>query len=406
MVTVKVLGLDVSKSSVSLCLLTSKPESVRQFYYNYDFVDVPANKTGIEILLGLKPDIAICEPTGTNYSRLWCEHLVRAGVEVCLVGHQELRYYRQHHLNLPDKDDHADAFALACYWFDHHESVSRFVLQGTVESERMRELILLLQHLNRIQSPVINRLRQELSWQFPEVAQVDSKRGKKGLAPLLWAWIAKERESKKYDAMYSNSVGHGLNQTVRARSAIICALQKQEFEVEAELVGLLKSSCFTPYCKVFQEFGFGLRTSATLLSYIYPVDKFFGGGNQPEVEVSRGRISGKPTKKHLSLRRFQKFLGLAPSNNSSGDLKKQTTSSGSSLCRKCLWQWVFCRLEPRSRRLDNEVTRSLCTYLDQEKKSGKPIRLVRARVAARAVKLLFRELVKEIGQNSNTSHGC
>ncbi len=76
-----------------------------------------ANSEGIKALLALKPDIAVMEPTGVNYSRLWGTHLARAGVEVRLVGHKELRNYRSSHLSLPDKDDDADALALACYYW-------------------------------------------------------------------------------------------------------------------------------------------------------------------------------------------------------------------------------------------------------------------------------------------------
>ncbi|BAY10281.1 hypothetical protein NIES2098_34470 [Calothrix sp. NIES-2098] len=108
---IKVLGLDISKSSVSACLLLEKPISPRQFYYEHQFLKIEANSTGIRKLLDLKPDVAIMEPTGNNYSKLWGTHLARAGVEVRLVGHKELRSYRANHLALPDKDDDADSFS-------------------------------------------------------------------------------------------------------------------------------------------------------------------------------------------------------------------------------------------------------------------------------------------------------
>jgi hypothetical protein len=111
---IKVLGLDVSKSSISACLLTVKPASPRQFYYDCPFYKFSANSAGIKQLLELNADVAIMEPTGTNYSKLWGTHLARSGVEVRLVGHRELKNYRAHHLALPDKDDDADALALAC----------------------------------------------------------------------------------------------------------------------------------------------------------------------------------------------------------------------------------------------------------------------------------------------------
>jgi len=71
--------------------------------------------------------IAVMEPTGVNYQLLWGTHLARVGVEVRLVGHKELRSFREHHLGLPDKDDDADALALAIYGWDYLEVPRRFV---------------------------------------------------------------------------------------------------------------------------------------------------------------------------------------------------------------------------------------------------------------------------------------
>lgn len=70
----------------------------------------------------LSDRIAIREPTGVNYQLLWGTQLAMVGVEVCLVGHKELRSFREHHLGLPDKDDDADALALAIYGCDYLES--------------------------------------------------------------------------------------------------------------------------------------------------------------------------------------------------------------------------------------------------------------------------------------------
>jgi hypothetical protein len=67
------------------------------------------------------------EPTGVNYQLLWGTQLARAGVEVRLVRDKELRSFREHHLGLPDKDDDADALALAIYGWDYLESPRRFV---------------------------------------------------------------------------------------------------------------------------------------------------------------------------------------------------------------------------------------------------------------------------------------
>ncbi len=388
----RILGLDISKSSISACLITEKPALPRQFYYQANFWKLEANAKGFAELLALKPDVAILEPTGVNYSKIWRVHLERAGVEVKQVGHKELRSYRQHHLGLPDKDDDADSLALACYYFDYAEDPGRFVQNRDETIIRIRELVLRLAHLNRIQSPIINRLRQDLAWQFPEIAL---RRGYRATdsetVPLLWAWLAGERTSKKYDQLYAQSVGLGINNSVRSHALRLCEIHREEISIESELRQLLKDSRFIPYRKVFKNFGFGLRLEGIILSQIFPIENFLLDG-KPEVQVKKGRNSKKPTKRYLSLRRFQKALGLAPTLEQSGDMKKAKMRGGSQLCRKSFWQWVFTRIEPQRSRLKNEIGQILGKQLDNEKASGRPIKLVRMRVAAHAVRLLFKEL--------------
>ncbi|WGV25961.1 IS110 family transposase [Halotia branconii] len=394
----RILGLDISKSSVVACLLTDKPDQPRQFYYECPFYCLSANSQGIKQLLELKPDIALMEPTGNNYSKLWGTHLARAGVEVRLVGHRELRNYRANHLALPDKDDDADSLALACYYFDYHSDQRRFVQIRDQTIVKIRELVLRLAHLNRVQSPIINRLRQDLAWQFPEVAQVRSCRGKAGLVPLLWGWLAQIRDSKRYDNLYKTTAGLGINDTVRYHAERLCNLQREELAIETELQQLLSDARFQPYLKVFHSFGFGDRLSAIVLSQIYPLAGFLDENGKPEVKIRQGRNSKKPTKRHLSLRRFQKALGVAPSLEASGDSRKVKVVGGSDLCRIALWQWVFTRIEPQRSRLKNDIGQALGEKLDTEKAAGRPVKLVRMKIAAIGTRLLFRELVKVLAE--------
>ncbi|MEH1870661.1 IS110 family transposase [Nostoc sp.] len=391
---IRILGLDVSKSSVSACLLLEKPEDPRQFYYECPFFKLSADVKGIQDLLALNGDIALLEPTGSNYSKLWGTHLARAGVEVRLVGHKELRNYRANHLALPDKDDDADALALACYYFDYQQDPRRFVQIRDRAIARIRELVLRLAHLNRVQSPIVNRARQDLAWQFPEIALVKSRRGESGEVPLLWGWLAHERKSSRYDRLYEQSVGLGITETVRQHAIRICNLQREEYVIEVELRELLADPRFDHYRTVFRRFGFGDRLSSVIISQIYPIEGFLGADGKPEVKIRQGRNSKKPTKRHLSLRRFQKALGAAPSLEASGDSRKAKVVGGSDLCRKSLWQWVFTRIEPKRSRLKNDIGKILGEQLDSEKAAGRPVKLVRNRVAAKGARLLFRELVK------------
>jgi hypothetical protein len=340
----------------------------------------------------LRPEIAILEPTGMNYSKFWVEHLTRAGVEVRFVGHKQLRNYRENHLGLPDKDDDADALAIACYGFDYGNDLSRFVQVRDRLISRMRELVLRLNHLSRIQSPIINRARQDLAWQFPEIALVVSVRGVSGKVPLMWGWLAGERSSKRYDRLYSQTAGMGLNDSVKFHAQRICSLQTEEQLIESELAVILADERFSSYREVFQKFNFGDRLQAIILSQVFPLENYLGEDGKPIIKIRKGRKSGQPTKRHLSLRKFQKALGVAPSQESSGDIAKSKVSGGSALCRRALWQWVFSAVEPVKRRT-NPLLIELGKFLDDEKSAGKPVKLIRMRVAVKAVKLLFKELV-------------
>jgi len=401
---IQILGLDISKASVSACLISEKVDEPKEFYYRYKFHKFNATAHGISELLALigvenvTNTIAIMEPTGINYQMLWGTQLARARIEVRLVGHKELRSFREHHLGLPDKDDDADALALAIYGWDYLDNPRRFVQIRDYTIAHIRRLVLRLAHLNRVQSPIINRARQDLAWQFPEAALIKSLRsGEK--VPLLWGWLCNERQSAKYDLLYEQSIGSGITDEVRRHAARICDLQREEILLEFELSKLVGLPRFLPYRKVFARFGFGRRVEALLLSQIFPLENYLAADGKPDVKIRTGRRSGKPTKRHLSLRRFCKALGYAPSQESSGDLQKSKVVGGSDLCRKALWQWVFTRLEVKRCRMANDIGDRLGEIMDAEKASGRPVRLVRSRVAAKAVKMLFKELVRELVHN-------
>ncbi|WP_293212420.1 MULTISPECIES: transposase [unclassified Microcoleus] len=393
----RVLGLDVCKSSVVGCLLTERPDRPRDSYHSLEFFTIKADAAGIKQLLELKPDVALMEPTGINYQRLWGTQLAKAGVKVCLVSNNRLPAYRNT-LDLPDKDDEVDALALACYYFDYQHLPRRFLQVRDTTIVRVRELCFRLSHYNRVQSPIINRLRQDLAWQFPEVMNVRSLLGASGdLPPLLWGWISEQRNSAKYDRLYATTVGSGLIDETRFAAKMLCDLQLQERKIELELFELVNSDMrFLPYRKVFAQFGFGLRAQALILSQIYPIENFFGDNGEPEIVISRGRNSKKPTKKRYSERRFMKTLGVAPTRAWSGDEQKKSYQSGSDVCRVALWQWIFTRIEPSRSRLCNPIGEKLSAYYVECKNQKQPVKLVRSRLAAKAVRMLWRELVREI----------
>ena len=180
-----ILGIDVSKSSVTCHILPQYPVGGLQnywmktrnkasslylvFYSNpdakrkqksaFDFADyVAANK----------PDYAILEPTGNHYSRLWASILNKLEVKILWVGHVELRRYRGGK-NLPNKSDPADALAMAAYGHDPDHKLESgelnmryFLMHRPEPIDELRDLCQQLEHLNRVQSPIANYSRQLL----------------------------------------------------------------------------------------------------------------------------------------------------------------------------------------------------------------------------------------------------
>lgn len=123
----RVLGLDICKSSIVGCLLTQRPTQPRQAYHSLEFCKLKADAGGIKQLLNLDPHVAVIRPTRSNYQRSWTIQLARAGVEVRLVGNK-LPSYRKNTLDLPDKDDKANALALGCYYFDYQHLPQQFLV--------------------------------------------------------------------------------------------------------------------------------------------------------------------------------------------------------------------------------------------------------------------------------------
>lgn len=392
----RVAGIDVCRGSVVVCCLEERPCDPRSFHLSYSFHTFAANADGIRELLALSIQVAVLEPTGVHYARIWIRILARNGVEIRLVGHDKLKAYRKH-LDLPFKNDKADSLALACYFFDYSEQAERFIRIRIPKVERIRELILQLNSINRVQSPAINRLRQGLEHEFPEIAKITSIRREgdvEDCSPPLFAWLAQrevtKRTTNKYNKMKQDSIGLGVSDFTRVYASILCDLSNLESQIERELEDLLSRPIFSTYLQVFDKFGFGLRIRSQLICQVYPFEGFLENG-RPIVRFTPGR-NGKLTKKHLSLRRFKSALGMAPMDQSSGKSKK-TIVGGSGDSRKALWLWVHHLVEPAKNRVRNEITQELGILCDKFKAGGMKPNLARSKVAAEAVNRLFKELV-------------
>ena len=280
-----VIGIDIAKDFIIDVAMTSRPADPRQFYRTCSFLKLEPNEKDIARLLALKPDVAVMEPTGINYLKIWESKLEAAGVEIKFVGHRELRHYRGSTLQLPDKDDLADAIALGCYYFDSHQFGLRFVPRRDPTIVQLREWVLRLGHLARVQNPIINRLRQDLAWQFPETANKTLD------ATLFWAWLAGEKPSTQYDGALAQSCGSGLTSRTREQAAMLLDIHRQEKAIETRISQLMGDERFVPYRKVLARFGFGRRVEAMLLSEIFPVEMFLAPmGDRKSNTIARANL--------------------------------------------------------------------------------------------------------------------
>lgn len=392
--TLKVLGLDVCKNRVVGCLLLEMPDNPQRFYRSGEFFTLTNDRRGLDLLEAIGPTVALLEPTGIHYAKFWLHHLRVRGVEIRMVHNSRLPSFRSE-LGLPDKDDEADALALACYYFVHHANPQKFLDIRDATTARIRELSLELAHLNRVQSPLINKLRQRLAWQWPEVAHREIKR-RSDVPPLLLGFIAGERKSARLDRELAATTGTGLDENTKFSASMLTAIHWQEMSIERELRSLCHEPQYAPYLRAFKRFGFGERVSAIVLAQIFPIERFFGPDGKPEVYRKKCRKSGKISTHHLSLRRFKKILGGSPVRDWSGD-KKQSKKSGSGMCRTTMWQWVFCRIEvKRSRTVKSEEFKRLCNYYDELRRSRLSGPQTRMKVVSKAIDLLFRAICEEL----------
>ena len=445
-----ILGIDVSKSSVTTHILTQYPKGGLQAYWNktrnkastlypafYSNPDAKNQQKSAfdfaDYLAEIKPDYAILEPTGNHYSRLWASILNKLEIKMLWVGHVELRRYRGGK-NLPNKSDPADALAMAAYGHDPDHRLETgelnlryFLMHRPEPIDELRDLCQQLEHLNRVQSPIVNYARQLLAWQFPEVAHTKSASGKTGFLPPLWGWLAKRLEispagktriENRYKISIAKDYGIEIDPILELHAEWMCDISLYEQRLEARISEMLSCSAFTPYMSVFNKFGFGLRVRSRLLTRIYPFESFLGVNGKPVIEyevrevkktererkdaqTTVRRLAGdtKRIKRNRSRDTFKMRLGMGTVLEQSGDGLVEKPS-GSSLCRISLWQYVLTGVET-GRLPSNDLTKELINYRDSLKahvtEQGEKLlggKHIQGKLMSKVVNLLFQELCK------------
>lgn len=315
--SLKVAGIDVSRGSVTVAILDKLPNQRLK-----DFIKGCRVKkfksVDIEKLLALEFDVAILEPTGGHYSKFWAIKISESGRQVRWVGHREVHGYRES-WRLPDKTDKTDAIALACYGLERWNMQGMFLDLRDDLAASLREKHLQIQFYNRASTPLINRLRQQLHWECPELAEHGADRKWLDNPPGMWRAIAGDA-SKKWQTILDESIGLGISPFSRELASKINSVELSILRIESEIELLMQFPELAPYLEAMKPFYFGRRAETAILSAIYPFEKF--------------RDKKNP------LGAFKLCCGMAQVWVESGDYQGWS-AGGDSNIRKALWLWAF-----------------------------------------------------------------
>lgn len=375
----KIAGIDISKDSITVCILDQKPENLKQFNQRTNCPKFTADRAGIANFLALDFDVAVMEPTGIHYAQIWTHHLEKAGRLICWVGHREIRHYRESH-KLPNKSDNADAIAIAAYSLERWGNEQAFI-RG--DQGRARELYLQLQSLTRSRTAIVNRLKQQLAHECPEMANSQMNREWLESSKGILTAIAGTKTSKKWEKVLGDSIGTGLSDFSTGMAGQILSIDAQQLGIEQELEAEMQKPEYERYLIAFRKLAIAGRIAAAILSQVYPIEQYLGTNGQPIIE----RVNG--CKYYRSLASFKLSLGMGRVQYQSGT-GLHWKNGGPAYLRCVLYQWckVSVVMHPNLELSAIAKYRSFYESPESGVKNQRPMR-----VARRMVEDLFYELV-------------
>jgi uncharacterized protein involved in tolerance to divalent cations len=358
----KVLGIDIGAKFVVAFSLSELPVGISypDFYKRNAKISISKirmdnSKEGtsvdlndaIELLTEIKPDVIVMEPTGVWYSRLWSKLAEHLGIEVKWIGHADLSHLRGAY-GFKDKDDRTDAFCLAVAYFDPIFNAGNKWLHwraGVVAA--VNDRLLEIKSLESTTKILVQQLRQRLKYEFPEIADrnIRSLGTKDGY--VAWVgYLAGIHPYKRIQNERSKSIATALSidispYTIDHAGAIV-QNQIREQKLRADLAQSLLDPAFDKYRETFELFGFGSIMQATMLSNIYPLEKFL---IDRKPHIDRYEDDEGKHKKNMSLAGFQLSLGMGKRLIESGG-SSALVYSGSSFARKMLYCWITTNVLP------------------------------------------------------------
>jgi hypothetical protein len=337
----QVVGVEVAKTSIVVCQLDTPPTNIAKAARSYKPQKLAVSRESVDRLCEMG-DLFVIEPTGI-YSKIWLDQLEQRGKDIRRVSPRRVKNLRLYH-DIQTKSDRYDAFFLALYGLLNHHDPAAWL---DPHAEDLRDLVLKHQALSKLTGGLCNRLWQSLAVEWPE--SCTSKSGKKpkvarifGEAdpPAPWRFIAGEkvRGATQRQARLNDTIGAGLSDLTRTLARQVCDLERQQFEIEQQIMILLQQHEFQRYHAIFDQFGFGPMTRAVLLSRIFPIERFLGHNGRPTIEWVH-TDKGKRSRRHRSLNKFRLALGLGTVVYQSGT-KSQEKPGGPTYARSAMFLHV------------------------------------------------------------------
>jgi uncharacterized protein involved in tolerance to divalent cations len=358
----KVLGIDIGAKFVVAFCLSELPVgmSYPEFYKRNAKISISKIrmdnskegssvniKDAIELLNDIKPDVIVMEPTGVWYSRLWAKLAEQLGIQVKWIGHGDLAHNRGAY-GFKDKDDRTDAFCLAVSYFDPiFNSRNSWLYWRTGVIADVNDRLLEIKSLESTTKVLTQQIRQRLKYEFPEVADRAITNGR--TPDGFTAWIGYlagihiyTRIEKERLKSIATALSIDISQYTRDHAAAIAGNQIREVRLKSDLCQSLLDPAFDRYRETLELFGFGYVMQATILTNIYPFEKFLLA-SKPHID--RYEDDEGKHKKNKSLSGFQISLGMGKRLIESGGSSVEVYS-GSSFARKMLYCWIVTNVLP------------------------------------------------------------
>jgi uncharacterized protein involved in tolerance to divalent cations len=352
----KVLGIDVGANFVVAFCLDELPVGISypKFYKQnaktaISKIRLDNRKEGssikiadaIELLKEIKPNVIVMEPTGVWYSKIWARIAEHLGIEVKWIGHGDLAFNRGAY-GFKDKDDRTDAFCLALSYF-HPDFNNRnsWLNWRTGAIADVNDRLLEIKSLESTTKILQQQIRQRLKYEFPEISKrtINNRRHKDGYTAWV-GWLAGINDytsiRNEHRKSIATELGIEISGYTREHAQAICGNQIREIGIKANLTRSLLDPNFDRYREILDKFGFGDEMQATILSQIYPFEKFLVDGKK---HIDRYEDDRGEKKRNASLAGFQISLGMGKRLIESGN-STAWIYAGSSFARKQLYCWI------------------------------------------------------------------